>query len=350
MTSTQKKRTGRILWGIAAAAVALCCAAGLLNGEKVCVTKTTIAMGSVVQQTIYTDTESDAQLIASTAAERIRDLEDRISCKEEKASSSEIYALNTKRLATLSPDTIRLLTLGTDLQSATNGAYNIFVEPLTHLWDFDAETFHVPAQDTVSFACSQIPIASLTFEGDQAMLIGAGIDLGSLGKGAACDAAVELYREMDCTAAVVSVGGSIGLHGQKKWGSPWTIGVRDPNGTAADQLGTLELKACFISTSGTYEKTRESGGVTYHHLLDPTTGYPAETDLISATIICDNGALSDGLATACVLLGEKDAPALATAYDAEYILVTTDRRIIVSNGLREKFTLSADGYTLETGA
>jgi len=176
---------------------------------------------------------------------------------------------------------------------------------------------------------------------------GAGLDLGGIGKGAACDEALRVYEKSGVSGAVIAVGGSVGVFGTKPDGSAWSIGVRDPAGDSAASLGMLQLQKGCVSTSGTYEKKREYEGITYHHILDPRTGFPAQSDLVSATVICDSGALSDALATACIVLGRQKAEALLAQYSAGYLLIGTDHVISAGGGAENRFVLSSGDYTLQ---
>ena len=90
----------------------------------------------------------------------------------------------------------------------------------------------------------------------------------------------------------------------KKLRQAWSVAVRDPNGDGS--LGSVTLAEGFVSTSGSYEKYFEQDGVLYHHLLDPKTGYPAESGLVSVTVVAKSGVLSDALSTACFVLGRED--------------------------------------------
>ena len=97
-------------------------------------------------------------------------------------------------------------------------------------------------------------------------------------------------------------------------------------------------------TSGGYERYFEEDGKTYQHILDPKTGYPAESGLISVTIVCDDGWLSDGLSTACFVLGYEDSLPLLETYQAEAVFVTEDKEVIVTDGLKDMFTLTDSSY------
>ena len=170
------------------------------------------------------------------------------------------------------------------------------------------------------------------------------VDLGSVGKGAACDAAVRAYEEAGAKAAIIAVGGSVGVYGEKSSGKPWSVAVRDPNGDGS--LGSVTLAEGFVSTSGSYEKYFEQDGVLYHHLLDPETGYPAESGLVSVTVVAKSGVLSDALSTACFVLGREDGMKLLEEFDAEGIFINSDNNITVTDGLKDRFTRTSRDYTL----
>ena len=170
------------------------------------------------------------------------------------------------------------------------------------------------------------------------------LDLGAVGKGAACDAAVAAYKEAGVERAVVSVGGSVGVYGEKPFGQKWQVSVRNPDTDGA--LGVLSVSSGFLSTSGSYEKQFTEDGVTYHHLLDPSTGYPADSGLLSVTVWSSSGALSDALSTACFVLGLEDSLPLLEQFDSQALFITQERQIYLTSGLEDAFTLSSGDYTL----
>ena len=142
---------------------------------------------------------------------------------------------------------------------------------------------------------------------------------------------------------MVSLGGNVQVLGIKTDGSKWRVAVQNPEDTE-NYLGVLETQDRAVITSGGYERYFEQDGKTYQHILDPKTGYPAESGLISVTIVCDDGWLSDGLSTACFVLGYEDSLPLLETYQAEAVFVTEDKEVIVTDGLKDMFTLTDSSY------
>lgn len=305
-------------------------------------TITTFSMGSYVQQTLYGTNKTENARVAANA---VAELEDLISWRKD----GDIAALNANAgvdFYALDERTVNVLTTALDVCEQSGGALDITIAPVSRLWDFD-ENPHVPDSGQIARFLEYIDYTDLSLLGDGTAALrsyNTAIDLGAVGKGAACDAAVAAYQSCGVSRAVVAVGGSIGLYGEKPLHTPWNIAVRDPNSEGS--LGTLALSAGFLSTSGDYEKTFTEDGVTYHHILDPSTGYPAESGLSSVTVFSSGGALSDALSTACFILGAEDSLALLSHYDAEALFVTKEREILLTQGLKDAFTLSAEGYTV----
>ena len=235
------------------------------------------------------------------------------------------------------------LRLAEEIREKTGGLFSLSVLPITSLWNFDAETPTPPSADAVKAALAQMEGSAITFENETVRKTGGDVDFGALGKGYACDVIAEKLRAKDKNA-LVAVGGSLAALGTKS-GKPWQIGVRDPfSDSQTKTLGTLALTDAFVSTSGSYEKAFSYGGKLYHHILDPRTGMPAESDLISVTVVAGKGSLTDILSTACFLVGSDAAFSLAAEYEAALIAVKTDGTLLVSESLREIF-VPASGFT-----
>lgn len=111
-------------------------------------------------------------------------------------------------------------------------------------------------------------------------------------------------------------------------------------------MGTLDIHSGFVSTSGLYEKYFEQDGKLYHHILDPGTGYPVDNDLVSVTVVCDSGALSDMLSTACFVLGWEGSQELLTHYNAGAVFIYKNKDVAVTENLKDRLTITAGDYAL----
>lgn len=306
------------------------------------------AMGSYVQQTVY---GSGAQEAADTALQEVTALENRISWRVE---GSDIARLNNEagsEWVDIDPQTASLLEMCLQVAEASGGMFDPTILPVSTLWNFDQpEEFSPPSQSTLDQFLPYVNWEDLRVdtEENRASLKYhyMGIDLGSVGKGAGCDAAAAAYQEAG-VSGIVSVGGSVGMYGQKPDGSLWSVAVRNPFSQEDGQatMGTLALQEGFLSTSGSYEKQATADGVTYHHLLNPKTGMPENNELVSVTVYTkESGALSDALSTAAFLLGAEEGAALLEKFGAEGLFLFQDKSYSVTDGLSSAFTLELASF------
>lgn len=361
----RKRRTGPLL----AAALLLAGLAGC--GAQEPQRLTTFAMGSAVRQTVYGEGAATACAAVSQAA---RELENAISWRVEGSDIARLNAGAGGAVDLSHLETSGLLALAGKVSAASGGAFDVTIGPVSRLWDFDGDP-HVPDPEELAAALALVDYRKLsgaageTPDGPARYLLpspGMAVDLGAMGKGAACDAALRRYRQdSSVEAAVIAVGGSVAVYGQKPDGKPWRIAVRDPRSDGT--LGEIEMNSGYVSTSGSYEKTFTEDGRTYHHILDPHTGYPAESGLVSVTVWTPSveewtrpdadspdegtpayyGAAADALSTACFVLGLEDSLPLLEEFGAQGLFVTEDGGVYPTEGLRESFTLEeGGGYTL----
>ncbi|MCI8496887.1 MAG: FAD:protein FMN transferase [Clostridiales bacterium] len=312
---------------------------------------TGFAMNAVVNIRLYGgDGETGGQILRELSV-----AEQRISWRDE---GSDIARLNRTAGAgepvSLSDETIVDLQELTALSEASGGAFSVLVGPLTQLWDIGGDSQRVPAQQEIDEVLSLTGQSSLSLTDHGVTLSpkGASIDLGAAGKGIGCDTARKVCEQHpEISGAMVSVGGSVLLYGAKPDGSEWKVGVRDPDGGQNDLIGTLSLPGGCVSTSGDYERFFEEDGVLYHHILNPTDGYPAQSGLRSVTVWHENGSVSDALSTACFVLGKENSLSLLRQYGAEALFLDQDGEITMTEGLKGRFTLSGESgkYTVAGG-
>ena len=154
---------------------------------------------------------------------------------------------------------------------------------------------------------------------------------------------MEVFKEHGVKHGLVSLGGNVQALGSKENGKPWRVAIQNPE-SEMDYLGVLEIDNKCVITSGGYERFFEHAGVRYHHIIDPRTGYPADSGIISATIISDDGALADGLSTSLFIMGKDQAEKYwrSNADKFDYILEDKDGRLYVTEGVAGILTTEAE--------
>ena len=254
----------------------------------------------------------------------------------------------------ITPELFKILNQAGILYTLTDGVFDLTVAPLSELWSVNTAT-QPPTQKSIEETLRFVDFSSLTFTESSLTFsnAGMGIDIGSVGKGYGADYTVTALKNAGATAGIISFGGNVALFGTKD-GNPFRVGIRDPKGDASEYLGIVTATDTSIVTSGAYERYFKYTGTVYHHLLDATTGYPRESDLLSVTVLCSDGAQADMMSTALWLMGSEKGWALYEALQktegflpSEVIFVLKDHTVRVSDGIAENFTLTSDEYTLE---
>lgn len=270
-------------------------------------------------------------------------------------TQSEISRLNADGNGIISDDTALLLHKSLEIARATDGAYNPCMGGIVSLWDITSGKEYVPSQDEVSLALALTDFNKLSVNGNNAILDEKGIqvDLGGIAKGFALQKAVDSAKATGVENICISFGGNVGVIGssgsvRKSDGEGWRVGITNPF-DKDKTLGTLLLKEGFISVSGAYERFFEKDGKVYHHIFDPKTGTPSDSDLASACVITDDGALGDALSTALFVMGSKKAAEFYSdgPYEFDMILIKNDGEILVTGGVSELFTLTDSDYSVK---
>lgn len=235
------------------------------------------------------------------------------------------------------------------LSAQTGGALDITLFPLVRAYGFISGEHRAPDEAQRAELLRLVDWSAVEVDGDTVRLEpGMAIDLGAVAKGYASQRLTELLADQGVASAIVSLGGNVQALGARPDGSPWRVAVRDPL-DADGVVGVVSVADTAVVTSGGYQRYFELDGVRYHHILDPATGLPADSGLLSATVVCADGTTADGLSTALFVLGKQRALELWRAQGGfEAILVGQDKVVTVTAGLASSFTASdAAGYTLE---
>lgn len=347
--------------------------------------KTDFVMSTVLSEKIYGTKD-----VTQDIKEELDKLEkDQLSWRKDSSVVSKINADAQKGIKTkLDSDMTSWVEDALELAKRSNGAFDPTIGRLTRLWNIEGDNPKVPSKQEIKNTLEDTGYTKIhlekvesqntantkknvdkditdnipknkettedtskntnTNERVSSIYIGdkCTLDLGAVGKGIACDVVQDyLKKQKEVSGAVIAVGGSILLYGSKADGSDWNVAVQNPRGQDGEAMGVLSLSGTTnVSTSGDYEKYFMQDGKRYHHILDPSTGYPADSGLISVTIVSDNGLLSDGLSTACFVLGKEKGEKLLETYGAEGVFIDQNKKVTVTKGLKDKFTILNKEY------
>lgn len=278
---------------------------------------------------------SDLQPVITEAEQILYSTDAQISWRQDKsltAAFNQTHQQDMTQIGTLVETALRI-------SAESEGAFDLTVLPLSRVWDFDRlgdadfdiQSMTVPDDTRIQEALSRVGWKKLSYDEETHLLSSSdaevSIELGAVGKGYAADQAIAVLKEAGVTGGMINAGSTISVTGHKADGSAFRVAVRDPRGEQSDYIGLLTLTDVSIGTSGDYERYFEKNGVRYHHILDPKTGYPADSGLMQVTIICESGALADALSTACFVLGLEKGMALAEKNGALALMVDTGRQV-----------------------
>lgn len=317
------------------------------------------AMDTVMEVAAYGE---HAEQAVKYTEKRIEELENRLS--RTKADSLVSRLNRDGSIRHLTYDYWNLIARAKEYRDATNGAFDITIAPVMDAWGFTGDSFRVPEQselDTLLKKVNSDAIQMLGSPSDSVTLgEGQAIDLGGIAKGYTSDLVEQTFRANGIESGKISLGGNVFVLGGKPDGSDWRVGIKDPRNESG-LAAILSLRDAYAITSGGYERYFEENGKTYHHIIDPSTGYPADSGLLSVTVVAadngpdwagaGNGAMCDAFSTALFVMGEEQALDFWRngGYDFDLVLVTEDGRVVITAGLADRFEEVKDsGYTYET--
>lgn len=281
------------------------------------------------------------------AEKEINQLEKLFSTTLEQSEVAQINQNAGQSAVTVSEDSFCLIQKAKEYYQQTDGAFDITIAPVVKAWGFTEENKRVPSEEELQQKLQLVDNHKIHMENNTVFLEqqGMAIDLGGIAKGYASDKINEILKQEGITSAVLNLGGNVSVIGKKE-NHKWQIGIQDP--LEEEKLaGILSVEDCSIITSGVYQRFFEQDGKRYHHIIDSKTGKPAETGLLSVTIISKNGTMADALSTSFMIMGmEKSIDLWKKSDNFSAIFITDKNEIYVTQDIVEDFCLEQSNYRL----
>ncbi len=300
------------------------------------VTAEFFAMDTYMTMTAYGSQAAEA---LDEAEKKIHQLDDLLSTGN---PDSEISVLNRDKKLAVSDETYELIRRAGEYYADTGGVFDISVYPIMRAWGFTDGNYRVPSGEELKSLLTHVHGDKILCEdqGNQVTLEDPEmeIDLGGIAKGYTSDLVMDILREHGVEHALINLGGNVRTLGDKPDGSDWSIGIADPSDNEA-YVGGVRMRDKAAITSGGYQRYFEQDGKTYIHIIDLSSGYPADSGLKSVTIIAEDGTMADALSTSLFIMGpEKAADYWRENADLfDVIFVDEDGTVLVTEGLEDSY-------------
>ncbi|KGE71898.1 FAD:protein FMN transferase [Spirochaeta lutea] len=306
-------------------------------------------LGTTITITVYDRVNSNTM---DAVFSRIEDIHTKMSLQLPTSEISRINAAAGDSPVSVSPDTYYVIQRAMEIAEASQGAFDPTIGPLVSLWDITG-TPYLPTQAELD---ELIPLVNyrlveLSPENRSVYLPlqGMKLDLGAIAKGYAADESASILRDAGVEHAILDLGGNIVVMGNKPDDSPWRVGIQNPFSPRGSHLAIYAAKNQTLVSSGMYERFFIQDGIRYHHILDPSTGFPAEAGIAGVTIISDSSILADALSTASFVLGVEKGMNLISRYPGvEAIFITYGQEIITSKSMNNQLNYTDEDFSNTT--
>lgn len=287
----------------------------------------------------------------NAALDRIAELDGRFSATNEDSEISAVNQAAGQEPVQVSEEVFYVVEESLRYAEESSGRFDPTIGALTDLWGIGQEDAQVPSQEEIDQALELVDYSSVEMnEETQTIYLpreGMKLDLGAIAKGYITDAATQTLVDHGVTTAIVDLGGDIFVLGasNRSIDDPWRVGIQNPFGERGEILGIVPVHDESVVTSGIYERVLEQDGETYHHLLNPQTGYPFDNELAGLSLVAPSALEGDALATSVFSMGlEEGLSYVNSLEDVEAVFITKEQEIYLSDGYEDEFELTDDSF------
>lgn len=313
--------------------------------------KTEFLMGTYVTVRIY---DEGKEAVLEKAFDRVKELADKVTVNEPGSEIDKVNQAAGSEAIQISEDAYTLVKSAAEYSELSKGDFDFAIGPITELWHIGFDDARKPEQSEIDAALPLVDYEKVVLDDANRTVFlteeGMRLDLGAIAKGYITDEVEELLDAEGVTTAIIDLGGNVYVMGGSplRDGESWNVGIQDPLAARGETIGKTKQKNRSIVTSGIYERYIEVDGVTYHHLMDPETGYPFDNEIAGVSIISGKSIDGDALSTLVFGLGVEAGLAYVDSRDdIEAVFVTKDKKVYVSAGLKNNFELTNEDYVWE---
>lgn len=303
--------------------------------------KTFCSLGTINNIKVWSSKkENIVEGILQKAVQRVNEIDDRMSAFKENSDISTINRNAGCGYVKIHKDTFELLEKAKEYGDLSNGTFDITMRPLIVLWGINKKGSFIPSELEIQEFLELVSYRDILLDSKSCAALlkkaGQALDLGGIAKGYAADEVKRILKKNGIKSALINLGGNVVAMGKREDGQAWQIGIQNPLSTTGHYLGAVSVKNKTIVTSGSNERFFIKEGIRYHHILDPRIGKPAQSGLLSVTVICNSSIDADAVTTAFFILGPEKSEPLLNRIKGQAIFVKEDLSIVVSQGLELK--------------
>lgn len=304
-------------------------------GAKEPVTQEFFCLDTVCTITVYDMDRSDAERVIEESVQMCEDYENLLSRTVRGSDVDRINNAGCKPVE-VSDDAVSVIEKGIKFGELSDGKFDITIGAVSSMWDFDEGV--LPDSAAIQNALKTVDYTQIKIDGNKVSLgiEGAMLDLGGIAKGYIADRITAYMTEEGVGQAIINLGGNVVAIGEKSAGEPWVVGIERPYSDRTAMAGAITAVDETVTTSGIYERCFEKNGKSYHHVLDPETGYPMDTSVDAVTVEGPIGmsAESDAFGTMFLMLGCDAAEKILKEYpEFKVAFIAEDDSITTVNGL-----------------
>ena len=312
--------------------------------------QTEFTLGSFATLQIHTPGKED---VLETAFNRIFELEHMLTVNDPSVDS-EVERIN--QMAGIEPvqvsdEVFNFIQKAFEYTEKSNGSFNIAIGPLTKLWNINFDNARRPDQEEIDAILPLLNYEHIVLDPENKTVFleeeGMRFDFGGIAKGFVADEIYQLFRDNGVDSAIIDLSGDVFALGESPRGRDWIIGIQNPHSGRGNTMAQITVNNQVVFTSGVYERYVVENGESFHHILDPKTGFPFDTGIVSLTIVADSGFQADAYSTIAFGKGiEEGLPYIEAIEGVDAMFIDQDNNVFITSGLRDILTIQDEDFTL----